>query len=671
MRSISLLFGTYNHQPDGTPPERFETVYQQAYKPFLSLLYKYTRIPGVLHYCGSLFEWLEDQHPEFIMLLKEMIRRKQVELLGGGYHAPVLVLLPDGDKLGQIEKLSTFIRTTFGTRPRGSWITERVWEPSLARILSNSGIEYTFLDDHHFHIVGVEEQDCYQPYLTEDQGKTITILPLHLSLQRMIPSSSPEDLILELHGTAGQTGGKTAVILVPGETLAEEKRNPPIYTNDGWLPRFFDLLEENREWLHPRNPRYHIESVQPRGRLYFPCLSSLETMNTALSPKRQKVFQEISKRIRKAESVIYLQRGYFRQFLTRYPEINLLYSRLMYTHVLVNQIRGDKYKKKTAQNELWKGQTGAVYWHGHHGGAYSNHLRKAAYRAFIEAEKVTRIAGMFMPAIIATDYDMDGHDEYLYQGKVLNAFVHRMGGALLELDYLPKGWNYLDTIARWPERYHRYKYEGCDWYMRKGFIDHFFAPNTTIEKFDRMSYQEMGDFIDQPFELEELKREQRKLILLRHGQVRIKRKSYPVTVSKSYRFKENGIELSIAITNNGPAPVELWYGLEFNLALAGDGDEYSDFTVKIGEKEKRVGCKAAALESISSVRIDDKANGVCLSLGADRAFSLWSLPVQTVCYEREERSTLYQCSCFVPQWEISLQPDQHEELKVGIDLRKG
>ena len=243
----------------------------------------------------------------------------------------------------------------------------------------------------------------------------------------------------------------------------------------------------------------------------------METMNCALSPKRQKVFQEISKRVRKAEAEVYLQRGFFRQFLTRYPEISLLYSRLMFTHVLVNQIRGDKYKKKAALNELWKGQSGAVYWHGHHGGAYANHLRKAAYRAFIEAEKVTRKAGMFMPAIIATDYDMDGHDEYLYQGKVLNAFVHRMGGVLLELDYLPKGWNYLDTIARWPERYHRYKYEGCDWYMRKGFIDHFFAPNTTLEKFDRMSYQEMGDFIDQPFELEELKREQRKLIMVRHG----------------------------------------------------------------------------------------------------------------------------------------------------------
>jgi hypothetical protein len=181
----------------------------------------------------------------------------------------------------------------------------------------------------------------------------------------------------------------------------------------------------------------------------------------------------------------------------------------------------------------------------------------------------------------------------------------------------------------------------------------------------------MGDFIDQPFELVELKREQRRLIMLRHGQVRIKRKSYPVTLRKSYRFKENGIELSIAITNSGSAPIELWYGLEFNLALAGKGDEFSDFSVQIGEKEKRMSCKATALGSISSVRVEDKANGVQLSLGADRAFSLWSLPVETVCYERKERTTLYQSSCLVPQWEINLQPDQNDELKLSIDLRKG
>ena len=668
MSSISLVFGTYNHQPDGTPSQTFETAYQQSYKPFLSLLYKFPRTHTVLHYCGALFEWMEDQHPEFIMLLKEMIRRKQVELLGGGYHAPILPLIPDGDKLGQIEKMSTFIRTTFGTRPRGSWLTERVWEPTLARILSNSGIEYTFLDDHHFHIAGVREAECYQPYRTEDQGKAVTVFPLHLGLQAMVPSGSAEDLILELRGIAARGQGQIAVILVPGEMLAEDRGATGIYGDGGWLTRFFGLLEENRDWLHSINPRYRPEVLRPQGRLYFPCLSSMETMNSALSLSRQRVCLEISKRVRRSESGIYLQRGFFRQFLTRYPEVGLLYYRLMYTHVLVNQIRGDKYKKKAALNELWRGQTGAVYWHGRYDGAYSNNLRKAAYRAFNEAEKITRNAGMFMSSIIATDYDMDGREEYLYQGRVLNAFVHSYGATLLELDYLPKSWNYLDTIARWPEHYHRYKYEGCDWYMRKGFIDHFFAPSTTLERFDRMSYQEMGDFINRPFEIEELKREQRKVVLTRHGQVRIKRKNNPVTLSKNYCFKENGIDLSILIRNPGTIPVELWYGLEFNLSLAG----YEQATLMLPgrEKETPLDCEAADLGTLNGVRVYDNLNSVQIALGADREFSLWSLPVYTMSYVGDTLRKVYQCSCLLPQWQLKLLPDQQEELKVSIDLRK-
>jgi hypothetical protein len=668
MSSISLVFGTYNHQPDGTSPERFETVYQRAYKPFLSLLYKFPRIHTVLHYCGSLFEWMEDQHPEFIMLLKDMIRRKQVELLGGGYHAPILPLIPDGDKLGQIEKMSTFIRTTFGTRPRGSWLAECVWEPTLARILSNSGIEYTFLEDHHFHVAGVQEPDCYQPYRTEDQGKAVTVFPLHLGLQAMVPSGSAEDLLSALRAVAVRGERQIAVILVPGETLAEGQGAAGIYKEGGWLPRFFQRLEENRDWLHPINPRYRPEVLRPQGRLYFPCLSSMETMNSALSLARQRVCQEISKRVRRPENGIYLQRGFFRQFLTRYPEVGLLYARLMYTHVLVNQIRGDKYKKKAALNELWKGQTGAVYWHGRCGGAYSNNLRKAAYRAFNEAEKITRNAGMFISSIIATDYDMDGEEEYLYQGRVLNAFVHSHGATLLELDYLPKSWNYLDTIARWPEHYHRFKYEGCDWYMRKGFIDHFFAPSTTLEKFDRMRYQEMGDFINRPFRIEELKREQRKVVLTRHGQVRVKRKNNPITLSKSYSFKENGIDLGIVIHNRGTQPVELWYGSELNLSLAGYED--ATLTVQSEEKETPVGSEAADLGEVKGVRVYDNVNGVQIAFGADREFSLWSLPVYTMSYVGDSLRKMYQSSCFLSQWDLKLQPDQRDELKVSIDLRK-
>jgi alpha-amylase len=340
----------------------------------------------------------------------------------------------------------------------------------------------------------------------------------------------------------------------------------------------------------------------------------------------------------------------------------------MHTHVLVNQIRGDKYKKKSALNELWKGQTGAVYWHGRNGGAYSNNLRKAAYRAFNEAEKITRNAGMFMSSIIATDYDMDGREEFVFQGRVLNAYLHSDGATLLELDYLPKGWNYLDTIARWPERYHRYKYEGCDWYMRKGFIDHFFSPSTTLEKFDRMSYQETGNFINQPFRTDELKREQRKVALTRDGQVRIKRKNIPITLSKSYSFKENGIDLTISLRNGGTQPAPLWYGLEYNLCLA--DPEKATVSMNNQEQEIPLGGKPGDFGTATALRIHDKVNRVQITFTADREFSLWILPVYTVSYAGDTLSRAYQGSCLLPQWQLELQPDQQEELRVSLDLRK-
>jgi 4-alpha-glucanotransferase len=376
----------------------------------------------------------------------------------------------------------------------------------------------------------------------------------------------------------------------------------------------------------------------------------------------------MAKRVRKPENGIYLHRGFFRQFLTRYPEVGVLYSRLMYTHVLVNQVRGDKYKKKAALNELWKGQTGAVYWHGRQGGAYANNLRKAAYCAFNEAEKITRNASMFMSSIIATDYDMDGQEEYLYQGRVLNAFVHCRGATLLELDYLPKGWNYLDTIARWPEHYHRYKYEGCDWYMRKGFVDHFFAPSTTLEKFDRMNYQEMGDFIERNFQIEELRREQRQVVLTCQGQVRVKRSYNPLTLSKSYSFKENGIDLVVAISNRGTQPVALWYGLEFNLSLA--GPEEATMRTPGEEEEIPVGSEPVDLGIVGNVRVYDKANRVQITFASDSEFALWCLPVQTTSYLGDALQKVYQGSCLLPQWQLELEPDKQEELKVSLDLRK-
>ena len=139
--------------------------------------------------------------------------------------------------------------------------------------------------------------------------------------------------------------------------------------------------------------------------------------------------------------------GYFRQFFVRYPESALMYAKMMHTHVLVNQLRGDRYRKRAAQNELWKGQSHHAYWFGGSAGLHANAQRKAVYRSLIEAEKIIRATEIFAPSIIGVDFDADNGTEYLYQGSELNAYLHARGGALFELDFLPASWNYLDTLV--------------------------------------------------------------------------------------------------------------------------------------------------------------------------------------------------------------------------------
>ena len=53
------------------------------------------------------------------MLINDMVKRKQLELLGGGFYDPILPVIPNSDRSGQIEALTTYLRKHFGKRPRG------------------------------------------------------------------------------------------------------------------------------------------------------------------------------------------------------------------------------------------------------------------------------------------------------------------------------------------------------------------------------------------------------------------------------------------------------------------------------------------------------------------------------------------------------------------------
>jgi 4-alpha-glucanotransferase len=372
MTRTRLILGTHNHLPLGRSEEAAELLYQQSLKPFLAVLYRYPRFAAVLHYSGILMEWLEEAHPEFLTLLGEMVGRGQVEILGGGYYDPILPLIPMNDKLGQLEKMTTWLRVRFQTRPRGCWLAEKVWEQSLASVLRASGIDYTFVDDAQLAIAGVEEKDLFTSFLTEDQGKIISLFPVSEPFSQVAAGSSPADAVEFLRSVGGRSTCAQPVAVLMDDGAALRSR----LSGGAWLEGFIQAVEQQAEWLEPCTPGQCLRDCPPVRRLYVPSSSSLDIMRMSLPPDRRLAFEGARERANGEGGRRFLVGGHFRDFLTSYPEAWLMYAKMMNTHILVNQVRGDKYKKKSAQNELWKGQSHHAYWNGGGVGIYENELRR-------------------------------------------------------------------------------------------------------------------------------------------------------------------------------------------------------------------------------------------------------------------------------------------------------
>lgn len=693
MKSISLIFGTTNSLPVGTPSQEFERVYQRIYKPFLRVLYNMPNVPLTLHYSGTLLTWLDASHSEFTDVLGEMVQRKQVEMLGGGFWDPVFSLIPRQDSLGQIEGLTTFLRKRFGRRPRGAWITEQVWEPFLASTLKNSGIEHIFLDDHHFKVAGLHSEELVKPCLTEDQGKVVVVFPVRRSLEEHIGVTPPETVLEKIRSLATDDGMGVVSMMYDGRRYANGSALSHPEYDDRWLERFLTLAQKESDWLTLTTPVRYLKPGLPRRRAYFPATSHDDMMLWTLNPQRQRTLLHVRSVLNGSdEDDGYLAGGFFRDFLTRYPESNMLYAKMQYTHVLVNQIRGDKYRKQAAREELWKGQSHTAYWHGAAGGIYHNHLRKAVYRSLIEAEKVTREKGIFIPSIVSVDYDMDGLDEYLYQGQEMNAYVHREGARLVELDYLPVPWNYMDVMSRHMERYHEELGDDTafDRYTRRSFIDHFFSSDSTIQQFDRMQHVEYAEVYTCMFSVEEYNSTGNYLTLDCEFDLKTESGVHRMKIRKRFHFGDSTVSVEILIENLSTGPVEGSYGCELNLGFVSDQVDslrvhvFPESDPAIARKtllrrnrseqnsqaaHTEVGPAMQVLSQAGTIIYEDLVNRIDLSVSFQHPADAWSLPVITHSMHENHLDSIYQGSTLVPRWRFQLQAG--ESVQYGVSVKMG
>ena len=672
MNKVDFLIAIHCHQPVGNFASVFSEAYEKAYLPFIEVLKRHPKVKLSLHYSGSLIDWLEAKHPEFLNDLKKLVKSGQVEIIAGGYFEPILALIPQRDAVSQINLFRKKISDLFGISPTGCWTTERVWEPSLPEVLENSGIIYTIIDDSHFQMVGLNPEVLSGFYVTEEKGNKLYVFPSSEKLRYYLPFKLANESINYFRQRLEEKGSFTITYGDDGEKFGLWPGTYKWVYEEKWLESFFAALDENSDWINTVTFSQYLAKNSPAGRVYLPCASYREMMVWS--------------------------NGYFRNFLVKYSESYHMYKRMLLVSKKVNGIADslvNKPKTNTARTKdakakkieearsyLYMSQANDAYWHGVFGGLYLGHLRSSVYANLINSEKAidSLMLGDSYCKLENFDFDTDGNNEVIINTPNFGLYFRpKEGGILAELDYKPKAVNLSNTLMRRAEPYHKkikeklekrtsvtddslpksihdissIKEAGLenqlfyDAYPRASLIDHFLDSNTHLTDFLRSRYTELGDFANGLYEANLSNKEKSRLLRLnRKGRVRDKF----LKLSKSIGIKDNTLSINYEFQNTKEVILDTIFGIEFNLSI------YEPVLSKTG-----------SLENINRLELNDQWFNVKLRFSLDRASSLWHFPIETVSDSERGMEKTYQGLCLFFFWNnINFQKIININLKLEI-----
>ncbi len=685
---IRLCLVLHNHQPVGN----FDGVYQQAfedsYLPFLDVFEEYPDIRISLHTSGPLMEWLDANQPRYVDRLARLAADGRMEIVGGAFYEPILTMIPPRDRVAQISGYTEWLQRRLQTTVQGMWIPERVWEQSIASDIADAGIRYTILDDFHFKNCGLNADQLFGYYTTEDNGRTLSVFPGSERLRYTIPFEDPNATIDHLRYVAQVQPGAVVVFGDDGEKFGTWPNTKQHVYDRGWLRNFFQTLGDNSDWLITTTLAEAHDSVAPLGKTYIPECSYREMTEWALPAMRQLAYHDVKHRLQHEmhqwnEIQDFVRGGIWRNFKTRYPETDEMYSRMIGISRRLAEVKatfGESSQIQRAQQELYRGQCNCAYWHGAFGGVYLPHLRNAVYSHLIAAENYLDLATHAAPIRVsatAADYNLDGRDEVRLENEQFVCLLSpNEGGQWYEFDVRAIRHNLLATLARREEAYHQkvrqgpsdnpdgvasihdqvvFKQAGLDdrlfydTYRRKSLIDHFYSPQTTVESVMRGEATEWGNFINEPYTTVIRRKPDRvQVVLSARGEV----DSASLQLTKAITMESGSHTIEIAYMLEGlPSDRTLHFSPEFNFAglPAGQDDRY--YFGEDGKPFSQLG-EQLDQQDCEFLGVADEWLGIRLELRVDGPTHWWAYPIQTVSQSEGGFELVHQSIAIHPHWHV-------------------
>ena len=611
-----LIFGIAYQIPLAFTEQQIKERFMALLAPLIKILYHSPHVQVALYISGHQLWWIEHRHPEYITVLKEMVDRKQIEILGGGYYDPLPSLIPRSDSIGQIEMSTTYIRKLFRKRSNGIWFYDQIWALSYPLIFYSCNMQYTFLKDSALLEPSIALSS--NPVITEYEGRTVTVFLTNSQIFTLWQSGRPRRVINALKEMHATTSATPIVLFDVADPMLPFSR----------YERLFSLLRSNSSWLESVLPRRVWQSKARRPRGYF--------------------FSQAADLLRNS--------------LIRHPRRLLIYAKMQYVHILVNQIRGDKYRKKSAQEFLWQSQNCFPYVKEERNDNSAFLFIRKAYSYLIEAEHYSHEPGVFTTSIQSVDCDFDGIEEYLFHGKHINAYLHRLGGSIFELDFFPSRWNWIDSAHEFNENSNsKYftKQRASSPLITNAFVDYIMPIQSRVQGLDNTLTRE-PQVSCQLYEVEKVNRE--------HGSVELRAQWYVETpenvieIIKVYHFDSSSIQVDYQLVNRCNIALRCSFASQIGLTPSLKSDD--DIGLRgwdVGGRSFQIGKKSAIGRFPNVVRVETAVPSYkhAAEIECSGSDELW--------YQYAMRYNRYS---FIPRWHLNLGPNDTRSLRLSLGFTR-
>ncbi|MDQ3000527.1 MAG: DUF1926 domain-containing protein [Fibrobacterota bacterium] len=709
---INLHWAIHNHQPVGNFDFIFERAFNQAYGPFLDVLGAHPKIRLSMHFSGILLDWLEAKRPQYLTGLRSLVDRGQVEILGGGFYEPILPVISDAHKIGQLRKLSDAVRRLFGTNPKGIWLAERVWEPSLVKPISEAGLEYVLLDGSHFKMVGKTDKDMDGYFMSEDQGHAIKLFPIHDVVRDYIPFRSVDEVVDTLLKLDNPNGTDVQVVFGDdGEKFGDWPGTHHTVFTDRWLHHFFENVESMPDRIRVLPVEAGLKPEKNLGLVYLPPASYQEMMVWAQDARDIPKFLSAQKLVVEkdgADAAKFLRGTFWRNFFNKYSESNQIHKQGIRLSKILDHLQSTLPVKVRgeAEEHIWQSECNCGYWHGVFGGLYLPHLRFALYRHLIQAQRLLDV-GLFAskedPLWEANDWNYDGKPEYtLNSHEAYLSLTHQ--GEIDQFWLKDTGINLVDTLTRRFEAYHELigaKSEGgtklentlgekeanlrgylvYDRRTRRSMSDVFLKPGTPFKEYVSQDYHQALTFQARETILERRATETEvrflgtattndgtligveKCIILAKGSPALR---------MEWRFTN-------PVTNAGKAPVEFRFGTEalFCLLAGNAHDRYLEWDGQPAAKpgsgpgHRDILASRGEMAGVTNVRITDEWLKLRCEVKFPGASRAWRDAIETVSQSEGGYERVYQGTVVIPIWDLKLSAGSEGAASMSIQFREG